>query len=81
MELHITNTWKALHEALEPHGLRTPFWGTLSRIGTTVGVSLSQNALARNEAPPDPMRLTRTLIDLIDAHTAHGTVLELLENR
>ena len=26
-------TWKALHEALEPHGLRTPFWGTLSGIG------------------------------------------------
>ena len=38
-------TWKALHEALEPHGLRTPFWGTLSGIGATVGGSLSQNAL------------------------------------
>ncbi|MCY4213635.1 MAG: FAD-binding oxidoreductase [Gammaproteobacteria bacterium] len=38
-------TWKALHEALEPHGLRTPFWGTLSGLGATVGGSLSQNAL------------------------------------
>ena len=38
-------TWKALHEALEPHGVRTPFWGTLSGIGATVGGSLSQNAL------------------------------------
>ena len=38
-------TWKALHEALEPNGLRTPFWGTLSGIGATVGGSLSQNAL------------------------------------
>ena len=38
-------TWKALHEALEPHGVRTPFWGTLSGIHATVGGSLSQNAL------------------------------------
>ena len=38
-------TWKALHEALEPHSVRTPFWGTLSGIGATVGGSLSQNAL------------------------------------
>ncbi len=38
-------TWKALHEALQPRGVRTPFWGTLSGIGATVGGSLSQNAL------------------------------------
>ena len=38
-------TWKKLHEALEPRGVRTPFWGTLSGIGATVGGSLSQNAL------------------------------------
>lgn len=38
-------TWKALHEALEPHRVRTPFWGTLSGVGATVGGSLSQNAL------------------------------------
>ncbi|MYB37385.1 MAG: FAD-binding oxidoreductase [Gammaproteobacteria bacterium] len=38
-------TWQALHEALKPHGVRTPFWGTLSGIHATVGGSLSQNAL------------------------------------
>ena len=38
-------TWRALHEALEPRGVRTPFWGTLSGVGATVGGSLSQNAL------------------------------------
>ena len=38
-------SWKKLHEALKPHGVRTPFWGTLSGIGATVGGSLSQNAL------------------------------------
>ena len=38
-------TWKALHEALREHGLRTPFWGTLSGIRATVGGGMSQNAL------------------------------------
>ena len=38
-------TWKKLHETLEPLGLRTPFWGTLSGIAATVGGGLSQNAV------------------------------------
>lgn len=38
-------TWKALHEALSKHGLRTPFWGTLSGIRATVGGGMSQNGL------------------------------------
>lgn len=36
-------TWKALHEALKPRGLRTPLWGTLSGIKATVGGGMSQN--------------------------------------
>ncbi|MCH8489021.1 MAG: FAD-binding oxidoreductase [Oceanicaulis sp.] len=36
-------TWKALHEALAPTGLRTPFWGPLSGISSTVGGGVSQN--------------------------------------
>lgn len=36
-------TWAALHEALRPHGLRTPFWGPLSGISSTIGGGLSQN--------------------------------------
>lgn len=35
-------TWKTLHEALTPLGLRTPFWGPLSGISSTVGGGLSQ---------------------------------------
>ena len=35
-------TWKTLHEALAPLGLRTPFWGPLSGITSTVGGGLSQ---------------------------------------
>ncbi len=36
-------TWKQLHEALKPKGLRTPFWGPLSGISSTIGGGLSQN--------------------------------------
>jgi FAD/FMN-containing dehydrogenase len=36
-------TWQQLHEALTPHGLRTPFWGPLSGISSTIGGGLSQN--------------------------------------
>ena len=36
-------TWKQIHDALTPLGLRTPFWGPLSGISSTVGGGLSQN--------------------------------------
>jgi FAD/FMN-containing dehydrogenase len=35
-------TWKTLLEALKPHGLRTPFWGPLSGVSSTIGGGLSQ---------------------------------------
>ena len=35
-------TWLALNEALKPHGLRTPFWGPMSWIYSTIGGGLSQ---------------------------------------
>lgn len=38
-------SWKALHEALQSTGLRTPYWGTLSGIKATVGGSVSQNSI------------------------------------
>jgi FAD/FMN-containing dehydrogenase len=38
-------TWQALLAALEPHGVRTPFWGPLSGATATVGGSMSQNAI------------------------------------
>ena len=41
---------------------------------------LREAYLARNEAPPEPVRLTRMLLDLIDARTAHGPVQDLLDN-
>lgn len=38
-------TWQGLLEALEPQGLRTPFWGPLSGAVATIGGSLSQHAI------------------------------------
>lgn len=38
-------TWKALHEALAPLGVQTPYWGPLSGMYATVGGALSQNSL------------------------------------
>jgi FAD/FMN-containing dehydrogenase len=35
-------TWANLHETLKPLGLRTPFWGPLSGLASTVGGGLSQ---------------------------------------
>jgi FAD/FMN-containing dehydrogenase len=36
-------TWAALHTTLKSHGLRTPFWGPLSGVASTIGGGLSQN--------------------------------------
>ena len=35
-------TWKALGQALAPLGLRTPFWGPMSGLKSTIGGGLSQ---------------------------------------
>ena len=38
-------TWKQIYEALKPHGLRLPFFGTFSGAQATVGGGLSNGAL------------------------------------
>ena len=38
-------TWAALRERLQPKGLRTPMWGTLSGLNATVGGGMSQNGI------------------------------------
>ncbi|WP_336951500.1 FAD-binding oxidoreductase [Sphingobium aromaticivastans] len=38
-------TWAALHAVLDPLGLRTPYWGTLSGRMATVGGGIGQNAI------------------------------------
>lgn len=38
-------SWQQLYETLEPQGVRTPFWGTLSGLKASVGGGLSQNSI------------------------------------
>jgi FAD/FMN-containing dehydrogenase len=38
-------TWEALDQALEPLGLRPPYWGPVSGLQATVGGALSQNSV------------------------------------
>ncbi len=38
-------SWHKLYEALQPKGLRTPAWGTLSGIKASIGGGMSQNGL------------------------------------
>ena len=38
-------TWAALDALLAPHGLRTPYWGPLSGLGSTIGGALSQGSV------------------------------------
>ena len=38
-------TWKDLCDALEPHGVRTPYYGPLSGLRSTVGGALSQGSI------------------------------------
>ncbi len=37
--------WSTLYETLQPKGLRTAFWGTLSGLKATVGGGMSQNGI------------------------------------
>jgi glycolate oxidase len=39
-------TWANMKAALEPLGLRTPFWGPFSGLAATVGAGISQNTLS-----------------------------------
>jgi FAD/FMN-containing dehydrogenase len=65
-------TWEALFAALKPHGLRTPFWGPLSGLTSTLGGGLSQNnaffGAAQHGATADSV-LSVTVV------TASGAVL------
>jgi FAD/FMN-containing dehydrogenase len=38
-------TWKALNDALAPHGMRTPYWGPLSGLRSSIGGALAQNSI------------------------------------
>lgn len=75
-DMHVTVesgvTWNALRLALQPHGVRTPFWGPLSGAVATVGGSLSQNAILWGSARHGASAETVIGLDVV---LADGSVL------
>ncbi len=64
-------TWNALNAVLEPRGLRTPMWGTLSGLRATVGGGLSQGALFLGSGQYGPAAESLLGLDVV---LADGTV-------
>ena len=66
-------TWKGLYEALKPLGLRTPFWGPLSGISSTIGGGLSQNNAFFGSGTHGPSTDSVTSLTVV---LADGTVVK-----
>lgn len=66
-------TWSQLYAALKPHGLRTPFWGPLSGLTSTIGGGLSQNNAFFGAGLYGPSTDSVTSLTLV---LADGTILK-----
>lgn len=66
-------TWAALYAALKERGLRTPFWGPLSGLVSTIGGGLSQNNAFFGAGHYGPMTDSVTALKVV---LADGTVLD-----
>ncbi|MEM7612617.1 MAG: FAD-binding oxidoreductase [Pseudomonadota bacterium] len=76
-------TWRALNDALKPHGVRTPYWGPLSGMRATVGGALSQGSVflgsgqhgsaADNVQSMDVLLADGTLVRTGSAVNTHAT--------
>lgn len=66
-------TWSALYEALRARGLRTPFWGPLSGLVSTIGAGLSQHNAFLGASAYGPS--SESVVSLRVA-LADGTLLE-----
>ena len=67
-------TWRSLHDALAPHGVRTPYWGPLSGQKATVGGALSQGSMFLGSGRHGPV--ADSVIGL-DVALVDGTILRL----
>ncbi len=67
-------TWKALHDALEPYGLRTPYWGPLSGLRSTIGGALSQGSIFLGSGRYGPVAESVLGLDVV---LVDGSVLRL----
>jgi len=65
-------TWKALADALAPHGLRTPYWGPLSGLRATVGGALSQGSIFLGSGLHGPVQESLLGLEVV---LADGTLL------
>jgi FAD/FMN-containing dehydrogenase len=65
-------TWKALADALAPHGLRTPYWGPLSGLHATVGGALSQGSIFLGSGQHGPVQESLLALEVV---LADGTLL------
>jgi FAD/FMN-containing dehydrogenase len=65
-------SWKALNDALEPHGLRTPYWGPLSGLKATVGGALAQGSIFLGSGLYGPVQESLLGLEVV---IADGTVL------
>lgn len=65
-------TWAALKSALDPLGLRTPFYGPFSGIAATVGGSVAQNSLSHGSGA---FGLSAQSVLCLEVVTASGELL------
>lgn len=67
-------TWKALHDALAIHGVRTPYWGPLSGLRSSIGGALSQGSIFLGSGRYGPVADSVIGLDVV---LADGTLLRL----
>jgi FAD/FMN-containing dehydrogenase len=65
-------TWAALKQALDPTGLRTPFFGPFSGLAATVGGSISQHAVSHGSSAHGISAQSIVSLDIV---TASGALL------
>jgi FAD/FMN-containing dehydrogenase len=61
-------TWAALKTALDPRGLRTPFFGPFSGLAATVGGSMSQNAISHGSGAHGSSAESAVSLDVVIAN-------------
>ena len=67
-------TWKSLFDQLAPRGMRTPYWGPLSGLKSSVGGALSQGSIFLGSGQYGPVADSVIGLDVV---LVDGTVLHL----
>ena len=67
-------TWKALFDALAPHGVRTPYYGPLSGLRSSIGGALSQGSIFLGSGRYGAVAESVIGLDVV---LVDGTVLQL----